>query len=423
VTSTRDYRGTIDSKLPIRMHIVRAGSSLRGAYVYEKSSGTIDLAGQVGDDGTFTMTENVHGAPTGTFHLQANKDDLNGTWTDSKETKTLAVRLSGSKAPLFAVNDAGKVGRPAKEGDDCLADLPCSAETAAADFARADVERDPDLDCSRFVDGSGVPLDARRGRACLEREVTSCDGRSDMNAFALAAMRIDGVGGPRDLAAADKELASCGDDLADTLIVKHENAVKRDPKTEAMASCMEFAGTTLMMSACAMRGREVSQTKMQLASKAIYRTLDDAGKKLFAAVDAKYAAYVDSRGDFVYEALDGTIRQVLVPEQESSAFATRAEELSKFAAFAANDVTAADVLAAKKKTASAVDAIKPESPAAKTALAKTQSAWGKYEEAEIALYVHTFGAKQGDDKVKNAITLRLETRQAKECAPPSLGGN
>ena len=49
-----------------------------------------------------------------------------------------------------------------------------------------------------------------------------------------------------------------------------------------------------------------------------------------------------------------------------------------------------------------------------------QRAWIAYRDADVALYQHVFGSKQGQDRLRSALLVRLESRRAKECAPPSL---
>jgi uncharacterized protein YecT (DUF1311 family) len=60
-------------------------------------------------------------------------------------------------------------------------------------------------------------------------------------------------------------------------------------------------------------------------------------------------------------------------------------------------------------------------PAEKAALEKTQRTWEAYRDAEVALYEHVFAARQGADRVGAAVRVRLASRRAKECAPPSAG--
>ena len=78
---------------------------------------------------------------------------------------------------------------------------------------------------------------------------------------------------------------------------------------------------------------------------------------------------------------------------------------------------------AEARTKVALAAIPVGTAAEKTALDKTQTTWSAYRDAEVHFYVVALGPKQGADRVERAERVRLETRRAKECAPPSAQGN
>src|SRR5262249_13217041 len=149
-----------------------------------------------------TLTETVDGKTTGVLHLSpGNGDAFVGEWTSPAGAKTFRVQFWAAPKWVAPEPDTGIE----KRAEGCLADPTCLAAEADGLFVKADDAHDRGVDCLRFLDGSGTKRDAARGRACLERQLkgSDCDGSSvDLYDAELAVMRIDGVGGPPDIAAA-----------------------------------------------------------------------------------------------------------------------------------------------------------------------------------------------------------------------------
>ena len=191
-----------------------------------------------------------------------------------------------------------------------------------------------------------------------------------------------------------------------------------------MNFCKDCGGTTLTSSECAARERTLEETRGQLGRKVVAQTLDEEGKRLFSSATTAYATYVDAMGRYAYEVyVEGSIRNMVALAQERELHAKRTHDLAKFTGFLAGDTSTEDLTRVQRQVAAALAAVSTGTSAEREFLGKTQEAWGKYRDAEVALYQHVFGAKQGTERVRAALLLYLETRRAKECGPPSLQGD
>jgi hypothetical protein len=313
-----------------------------------------------------------------------------------------------------------------KQAEDCLASPSCPAADAARLLVAASDVHDAGLDCFRFVDGAGTTRDLPRARSCFERRAKSlaCDGSSmSLDAAQLAFMRIDGVGGKPDASGARALLDGCYDDVTRAAVLEHAAAKERDPRTPPVDFCKEIGGTTITANECAARDAKNTDTTRQLEAKAVVASLDDAGKELFATSERTYGDYVTAMGAFAYEIyIQGTIRSGMALSVEAALKARRVTDLAEFSTFVAKGTSTKDVEAAQHASAAALARVGTATPAEKAALQKTQQAWEAYRDAEVALYSHAFGPKQGTDRVHAAVLVRLELRRAKECEPPSASG-
>ncbi len=307
-----------------------------------------------------------------------------------------------------------------QRAEDCLASPLCAAEEAARLFIAAADAREPGLDCLRFLDGAGTPRDLARGRACLERQADAldCAGSSmSLEAAELALLRIDGIGGAADVAAAREFVRGCFDDVTREGVLDHATAKEHDPKTPRVDFCKDIGGTTITNNECEGRSGKNADTRRQLQAKAVVAGLDDAGRDLFGRSEQAYADYVSAVGDYVYEVyIDGTIRGSMALAAQNKLKAKRIQDLVAFPRFVAKDTTAKDVEAAERARSAAIERVHPEKDAEKTALLKTQQTWEIYREAEVALYGHVFGPAQGAERVASAVRAKLEHRRASEVA-------
>jgi hypothetical protein len=325
--------------------------------------------------------------------------------------------------------DAGAVAAAgaSQRAEDCLASPTCPAADAARLFVAASDANDPDVDCFRFVDGMGTARNVMRARACFEHQENAhaCGGGSpDLQAAELAMMQIDGVGGRANIPAARALLAGCFDDATLSGILEHAAKKERDPKTPSVDFCKDIGGTTITMNECMARESQNADTQRELEAKVVVAGLDSTGQRLFAASEKAYAEYVSAMGTFVYEVyVQGTIRGAMSIGEEHALKVAHAKDLAEFPRFVAKETSDRDVESAQRAAASALAkaVAGTTTPAEKEALQKTQRTWTAYRDAEVGLYEYVFGPKQGANRVHAALLLRLESRRAKECAPPSAG--
>ncbi len=361
-------------------------------------------------------------------HFESERND-HGTLDSSVAIAPDAPFEAGSPPSTVGEGGPDAAGAPSsdsKRAEDCLARPTCPAADAARFFAAASDSNDPDLDCLRFADGAGTPRDLTRARACLEHQAKAlaCDGSSMfLETATLVSMRIDGVGGRPDGPGARALLGGCFDDATREALLEHAAAKDRDPKTPPVDFCKDIGGTTITVNECGARASKNAATARDLGAKAVVAGLDDEGKELFAASDTAYGDYVSAMGAFVYEVyVEGTIRGALSAATETKLTAVRVKDLEEFPRFVAKAPSANDVAAAQRASAAALARVSTNTAAERAALEKTQRTWETYRDADVALYEHVFGSKQGSDQVAAALRVRLALRRAKECAPPSASG-
>jgi uncharacterized protein YecT (DUF1311 family) len=329
-----------------------------------------------------------------------------------------------------AVDEAGSAAAAppagsAERAEACLASPLCAAVDAARLFVGASDAKEPGLDCFRFLDGLGTGRDPRRARACFERlaGAPDCGGSSaGLDTAELAMMRIDGIGGKTDIAAARALLSDCFDDMTRSGVLEHAAARERDPRAPPVDFCKEIGGTTITMNECMARDSKNADTRRALQAKAVFAGLDDAGRTLFAASEKAYGDYVAAMGAYVYEVYSqGTIRGAMSLGEEQRLRAARAKDLAEFPRFVAKETSVQEVARAERESAAARARISTATAAEGEERDEAQRAWTVYRDAEVSLYQHVYGTKQGADRVRAALLVRLESRRAKECAPPSAG--
>jgi uncharacterized protein YecT (DUF1311 family) len=330
--------------------------------------------------------------------------------TPPRHESTTSATASAAPMHIDAaadVTDAGDTGNTSDAGTldagarsssaqatACLEDPLCPASEADRLFRAADDAHEAEVDCLRFVDGDGTARDLVRSRACLERTYagTRCEGSSsDLGRAELAIDRIDGVGGPRDVAGARALFADCFDDVTRQGILDHAAAREADAGAPPMRFCEDYGGTTLTGNECSARARQREQTRGALTAKRVVAGLDDDGKRLFVAASRAYAAYVSAMGDYVYEVYkDGSLRNAAALAEETELTARRTSEIAKIARFTPKPVSEEEVGLSSKRVEAAVSAATKAatSPDVAGKLATSQAAWTVYRDAEVALYVH-----------------------------------
>jgi uncharacterized protein YecT (DUF1311 family) len=424
-----DFQGTLGAKTSIAAHLVRTGPAVSGSYVYSAIGRPIALEGSVDQNGEMSLTETAEGKVTGTLRLHTQGADLVGQWSDPSGKNVFPLHLSPGPRFVALPGEGGAPSPPpagvAKRAEECLARPTCSAADAARLFVAASEANDPTVDCFRFLDGTGTDRDSARARACFEHRAKTLEcgrGSAGLETAELAMMRIDGVGGASDVAAARALLAGCFDDVTRSGILEHAAAKERDPRAPRVDFCKGIGGTTITSNECMARESKNADSKRELEAKGVAAGLDDSGRKLFAASEKAHGDYVAAMGAFVYEVyVQGTIRVAMSLSEEQRLKAGRAKELADFPRFVATGISAKEIESAGRELGAALAKVKTATVAEREALEKTQRAWTIYRDAELALYQHVFGPKQGVDRVHATVLVGLESHRAKDCAFPSAG--
>ena len=330
---------------------------------------------------------------------------------DAVRAEHAVVTISDASAPVteVAVEDGGS-GPYGERAERCIIDPICPASEADRLFRAADDARES-VNCFRFLDGQGTPRDVARGRACLERALKGggCEGSSAFLPTAeLAVLRIDGLGGARDVAGARHLFDGCVDDITKSAVLAHADAVEKLANTPAMNFCRDHGGTTLTSNDCQARQKSAEETRAQLQAKAIAASLDDEGKARFAAAAKAYAVYVGKMGMYVYRVhIGGSMRNMLALARERELLIRRTTVLARFAQFAPATIAKGAIDRSTREVAALERKTRPAAGELKGAFVDAQRAWTAYRDAELALFDHVYGAAHGRDRVGDTTLARL----------------
>lgn len=432
---SHDYRGTV-ATTAVSMHLGKLGLKVSGAYVYDRIGKPIGLEGAIGEDGTIALDEFVgdrFGKVTGHLTLHLEGRNLVGTWTDLARKKTLPITLAPSAPTTALYIDAGTAPGPNRQAEQCVEDLACPAAEAERLFlAAADAPNDF-FDCSRFLDGVGVKKDPVRGRACFERTAgkEKCDGSSPDPAMGeLASLRIDGTGGPRDIAGARKLLENCFEDVTVQALRERADLVAANPSTPPVDFCKDIGGTTLVGNECTGRTTQHERDRSNLLAKTIAAGLDEKGRPLFRAASKAFSEYVSREAALIlFQYAGGSIRYILSAGRSIELEQEHGADLVAFGTFNAPTVSAEELAQAEAARAKAcVDTTPADSPtddaelreqakSTRQAFVEDQRAWAAYRDAEVVFYTHVYGKAQGASKVRDAVLMRLLPRRTKVCTP------
>jgi hypothetical protein len=93
---SRQWRGSLGTRLKIEMELDRSYGGLSGSYTYEPSKDRLLLEGHVEDDGTVALTEQTaDGDETGRFEGRFDAQGrFTGTWRDEKGVRALPFVLT-----------------------------------------------------------------------------------------------------------------------------------------------------------------------------------------------------------------------------------------------------------------------------------------------------------------------------------------
>jgi hypothetical protein len=330
---------------------------------------------------------------------------------DSARSLSSASVDAASRAAL--ASDARPQLTTQQRAELCLDDPTCPASEADRLFRAADDVREEGVDCFRFADGDGTKRDLGRARACLERAATAmkCDGNSaDLGQAELAIYRIDGVGGAEDIRGARQLFDGCLADITKQEVLGHATEREANPAARPVDFCKDYGGTTLTGDECSARARQREAARSALQAKSTVAALDGEGKRLFAAADSAHASYASAMGSYVYQVFkDGSIRNTQALAEETAILSRRVAALAKFATFTPSPASPQDL----EKSSRSVDAALKKriadgaTPDIQAKVAEAQTAWTTYRDAEIALYVHAFGAATTRDAVRGGVLVRL----------------
>ena len=279
----------------------------------------------------------------------------------------------------------------------CFDEPLCPVADATRDFLAADDAGAPDLDCFRFYYGTGVPEDPARARRCFERNLakTTCGSSSpDLERLYLAVMRVDAQGGPRDAEGARALLKDCYADVS----VSGALGTKRTKGP--VDFCRDIGGTTLSMQACAGVNDARADFGRQRAVKALFGTLDDAGKVRFGTATRAFARYEEAdstRAGDVYRG--GSLRPQTEVQHGTSLLERRAKRLANPKGFP--PASAADVTLLEGKLTALCDRLRKAADAdGRVMFDAAETAWATYAAEELAFYTQAFGV--------DANTVRAE---------------
>src|SRR5262249_36227434 len=119
----REFVGTINKNLKIRIKLSRSGDNLSGYYAYERTGGSLRLNGTMMLENAFELEEfDERGNQTGTFKGSfVSEDWIDGIWTSTKTKKKLpfsAFAIGGNQIPATSADDvvSGKYERVDQRG-------------------------------------------------------------------------------------------------------------------------------------------------------------------------------------------------------------------------------------------------------------------------------------------------------------------
>ena len=119
----REFVGTINNTLRVRIKLAQSGKVLSGSYAYERIGKSLRLNGAMTDEKEFYLNEfDERGSQTGKFEGKfVSKDWLEGTWVSTSTKKEMpfsAWAVDGKQIPAANAQDrvSGKYKRVDKSG-------------------------------------------------------------------------------------------------------------------------------------------------------------------------------------------------------------------------------------------------------------------------------------------------------------------
>ncbi len=95
----REFTGTINKTIRIRLRITQSGNTIRGSYLYEKVGKDITLNGTLSGKQMTLREYDDNGKQTGTFKGRfVTADSIEGIWTNAEGTKSFPFSLVAASA-------------------------------------------------------------------------------------------------------------------------------------------------------------------------------------------------------------------------------------------------------------------------------------------------------------------------------------
>lgn len=300
----------------------------------------------------------------------------------------------------------------AQKAETCWASPTCPLDEATALFHQADRAGATPMNCFRFYYAMGVPASPDRARRCFERmvkEEKGCGKESpSFERTYLAAMLLDGQGGPAALDRSKELLKDCLDDMSVTGL--REEITKReagDKPGKPLDFCEDIGGTTLSMRWCAALDEARGEFEEHKLMKALGAKLDADGLVLAKKAAAAWLDYADKDAYYATDMYrNGSLRPQLTTGRRAAREKERRDALQMIFEYTlgSDDPAEAEKALDKEVRAAAAAATDAES---RKLLADAQSAWRAYRAAEVAFYRRALGKKLGEREVERDLRARL----------------
>ena len=103
----REFTGTINNTIRIRMRITQSGNTIRGTYLYEKIGKDIQLNGTISGQQLTLQESDASGNQTGVFKGRfVTADTIEGIWSSADGTKSFPFRVSLSATARLPATSA-----------------------------------------------------------------------------------------------------------------------------------------------------------------------------------------------------------------------------------------------------------------------------------------------------------------------------
>lgn len=249
-------------------------------------------------------------------------------------------------------------------------------------------------ECLELLHGIGRPRDPAAARACLEAALPSpCpdSGSPDLARGELAAMYLDGQGGPAAPEKAWELLRGCFEDA--TVLGLREAFADRAP-TGAFDFCREVGGTTLTINECTALEAEAQLGARSAAAGRLAARLPPAARPPLDAAERAWTMFLEAAAEVAAdEVRGGTAATSFRRSAEAALARERARWLDGLAALRPGSCDADALRAEDARLGRAYQRVRKEQDADGRALLRdAQRAWMAARDADAALAAAWKGA-------------------------------